>query len=165
MRIQGSKAIMIFDPSLLDSPRWLADEWFAPKYNRLGQALRPGDLRSANHIAWGPQAFSTDFLTYHLDLSGIREVYVHCSVSDNMTLSISGMRDVIGCVQIDESWGSVITYRPYSLADQDIIPLQDGVLGPTMRFYLTDAYGKPLPVGQSYVFIQLSIVPLNTMET
>ena len=165
VRIQGSKAIMIFDPSLLDSPRWLADEWFAPKYNRLGQTLNPGDLRSANHIAWGPQAFSTDFLTYHLDLSGIREVYVHCSVSDNMTLSISGMRDVIGCVQIDESWGSVITYRPFSLADQDIIPLQDGVLGPTMRFYLTDAYGKPLPIGQSYVFIQLSIVPLNTMET
>ena len=82
-----------------------------------------------------------------------------------MTLSISGMRDVIGCVQIDESWGSAITYRPYSLADQDIIPLQDGVLGPTMRFYLTDAYGKPLPIGQSYVFIQLSIVPLNMMET
>ena len=165
MRIQGSKAIMIFDPSLLDSPRWLADEWFAPKYNRLGQTLNPGDLRSANHIAWGPQTFSTDFLTYHLDLSGIREVYVHCSVSDNMTPSISGMRDVIGCIQIDESWGSVITYRPFSLADQDIIPLQDGVLGPTMRFHLTDAYGKPLPIGQSYVFIQLSIVPLNTMET
>ena len=34
-----------------------------------------------------------------------------------------------------------------------------------MRFYLTDAYGKPLPIGQSYVFIQLSVVPLNTMDT
>ena len=75
------------------------------------------------------------------------------------------MRGVIGCVQIDESWGSVITYRPFSLAGQDIIPLQGGVLGPTMRFYLTNAYGKPLPIGQSYVFIQMSIAPLNTMET
>ena len=75
------------------------------------------------------------------------------------------MRDVIGCVQIDESWGSVITYRPFSLADQDIIPLQGGALGPTMRFYLADPYGKLLPIGQSYVFIQLSIVPLNTMDT
>ena len=87
------------------------------------------------------------------------------AVSDNMTLSMSGMRAVIGCVQIDESWGSVITYRPFRLADRDIIPLQDGALGPTVRCYLTDAYGKPLPIGQSYVFIQLSIVPLNTMET
>ena len=60
------------------------DERFAPKYRRLGQTLTPGDLRTANHIAWGPQTFSTDFLTYHLDLSGIGEVYVHCSVSDNM---------------------------------------------------------------------------------
>ena len=75
------------------------------------------------------------------------------------------MRDVIGCIQIHESWRGAITYRPFSLADQDIIPLQDGALGPTMRFYLTDAYGKPLPIGQSYVFIQLSIAPLNTMET
>ena len=69
---------------------------------------------------------------------------------------------------MDESWGSVITYRPFSLADSDVIRLQrlqDGTLGPTIRFWLTDYLGRPLPITEGYVFLQLSIAPLNTMDT
>ena len=163
IRVQSTRALVIFDPNLLGNLRWQADEWFAPKYRRLGTVMNPSDLRMANHIAYGGPDF--DFLTYPLDLSGIREVYIHSSISDNGTLSISGMRSCICVVQVDESWGSVITYRPFSLADSDVIRLQDGTLGPTIRFWLTDYLGRPLPITEGYVFLQLSIVPLNTMDT
>ena len=163
IRVQSTRALVIFDPNLLGNLRWQADEWFAPKYRRLGTVMNPSDLRMANHIAYGGPDF--DFLTYPLDLSGIREVYIHSSISDNGTLSISGMRSCICVVQVDESWGSVITYRPFSLADSDVIRLQDGTLGPTIRFWLTDYLGRPLPITEGYVFLQLSIAPLNTMDT
>jgi hypothetical protein len=163
IRVQSTRALVIFNPDLLSNPRWQADEWFAPKYRRLGTVMNPSDLRMANHIAYGGPDF--DFLTSPLDLSGIREVYIHSSISDNGTLSISGMRSCICVVQVDESWGSVITYRPFSLADSDVIRLQDGTLGPTIRFWLTDYLSRPLPITQGYVFMQLAIVPLNTMDT
>ena len=88
----------------------------------------------ANQIAFGG---GTDFMTHPLDLPGIRVVYIHSSISDTGTLSVSGMRSCVCVVQVDESWGSVITYRPFSLADADVMRLQDGTLGPTIRFWLT----------------------------
>ena len=165
IRVQSTRDMQIFDPELLKSQRWLADEWFAPKYDRKGLTLVPSDLRSANGICWGPGSPDNDFLTHQLNLAPVREVYVHCSASDYGTLTSSGMRDVLAVIQIDESWGSVVTWRPFSLNDQDVIPLQDGVLGPSMRFYLTDAYGRVLPLGESYVYLQLSIIPLQTQDT
>ena len=165
IRVQSTRAMQIFDPELLKSSRWLADEWFAPKYERKGLTLVPSNLRSANGICWGPGSPSTDFLTHQLNLAPVREVYVHCSASDFGTLTSSGMRDVLAVIQIDESWGSVVTWRPFSLNDQDVIPLQDGVLGPSLRFYLTDAYGRVLPLGESYVYLQLSIIPLQTQDS
>ena len=74
------------------------------------------------------------------------------------------MRDVLAVIQIDESWGNVVTWRPFSLSDQDVIPLQDDVVGPSLRFYLTDAYGRILPLGESYVYLQLSIISLQTQD-
>ena len=162
IRIQSTRRLVIFNPDLLGNPRQ-ADERFAPKFRRLGTVMNPNDLRMANHIAWGGPDF--DFMTHPVDLSGIREVYIHSSISDNGTLASSGMRSCVCVVQLDESWGSVIPYRPFSLADADVIRLQDGTLGPTLRFWLTDHVGRPLPITEGYVSLQLSIVPLNTMET
>ena len=68
IRVQSTRAMMIFDPELLKSSRWLADEWFGPKYERKGLTL-------------------------------------------------------------------------------------------------TDAYGRVLPLGESYVYLQLSIIPLQTQDT
>ena len=162
VRVQSSKPLVRFSPNLLSSPRWQADERFAPKCQRLGAVMNPSDLRMANHIASGG---GTDFMTHPLDLSGIREEYIHSSISDTGTLSVSSMRSCVCVVQVDESWGCVITYRPFSLADADVIRLQGGTLGPTSRLWLTDYLGEPLPITEGYVFLQLSIVPLNTTET
>ena len=48
IRVQSTRALQIFDPELLKSSRWLADERFAPKYARKGITLAPSDLRSAS---------------------------------------------------------------------------------------------------------------------
>ena len=39
IRVQSTRGMQIFDPELLKSSRWLADEWFAPKYERMGSRL------------------------------------------------------------------------------------------------------------------------------
>ena len=59
IRVQSTRALVIFNPDLLNNPRWQADEWFAPKYRRLGTVMNPSDLRMANHIAYaGPALIS-----------------------------------------------------------------------------------------------------------
>ena len=107
-----------------------------------------------------------DFISYHIDISGLREVYAHCSLSDHHTITSSGMRDVIGVIQLDQSWGSVVVWRPMGgLADQDVIPLRDGILPDNIRMYLTDAFGVPIPLGVSYVYACLAIVDIDTTGT
>ena len=78
IRIQSTRPLVIFNPDHLSNPRWQADEWFAPKFRRLGTVMNPTELRMANHIAWGGPDF--DFMTHPVDLSGIREVYIHSSI-------------------------------------------------------------------------------------
>ena len=56
IRVQSTRALVIFDPNLLGNLRWQADEWFAPKYRRLGTVMNPRDLWMANHIAHGGPA-------------------------------------------------------------------------------------------------------------
>ena len=75
------------------------------------------------------------------------------------------MRDVIEVVTIDQDWGSLVTYRPIGLADQEVIQLPDNGLQGNIRIYMTDAFGTPLPplAPTQYVYVQLSIVPFATM--
>jgi hypothetical protein len=51
------------------------------------------------------------------------------------------------------------------LADQEVLQLPDNGLQGTIRIYMTDAFGTPLPplAPTQYVYLQLSIVPFATM--
>jgi hypothetical protein len=100
-----------------------------------------------------------------VDLSGLRELYVHSSLSDYNTLTSGGMRDVIAVITIDQDWGRSVTYRPIGLADQEVLQLADNGLPGSIRIYMTDAFGTPLPTlaPTQYVYLQLSIVPYATM--
>ena len=51
------------------------------------------------------------------------------------------------------------------LSDQEVIQLPDNGVPTNIRIYLTDSYGTVLPVtsASQYVFVQLSIVPYQTM--
>ena len=51
------------------------------------------------------------------------------------------------------------------LADQDVIPLRDGILPDNIRMSFTDALGVPLPLGASYVYACLAIVDIDTTGT
>ena len=166
IRIVSSKPILIYDPALLDDERWQNSVWYNPQFARVGTPLQPGRLNAANGMCWAPQVPSQDFISYQIDISGLREVYVHCSLSDHHTITSSGMRDVIGVIQLDQSWGSVVVWRPMGgLADQDVIPLRDGILPDNIRMYLTDAFGVPIPLGASYVYACLAIVDIDTTGT
>jgi len=91
-----------------------------------------------------------------------REVYLHCSLSDNGSLSSCGAMDILAVIPLSEQWGSMVQWRPYGPIDSQSIVLQDGSIS-TIRFYLTDAYNRPLPLTESYVFLELSILDVPTM--
>ena len=59
----------------------------------------------------------------------------------------------------------MVYYRPVGLSDQEVIQLPDNGVPTNIRIYLTDSYGTILPVtsASQYVFVQLSIVPYQTM--
>ena len=100
-----------------------------------------------------------------MDLPGLRELYVHSSLSDYNTLTSGGMRDVIAVIATDQDLGALVTYRPIGLADQEVLQPPDNGLQGTIRIYMTDAFGTPLPplAPTQHVYLQLSIVPFATM--
>ena len=55
-----------------------------------------------------PQAFSKNFTTSTIDLSGLRELFVHSSLSDYGMLSSIGMRDIIAVISVDSDWGNMV---------------------------------------------------------
>jgi hypothetical protein len=80
-----------------------------------------------------------------VDLSGLRELYIHSSLSDYNTLTSGGMRDVIAVMTIDQDWGSLVTYRPIGLADQEVLQLPDNGLQGAIHIYMTDAIRHATP--------------------
>ena len=112
-----------------------------------------------------PQTFSNNFNISTIDLSGLRELYAHSSLSDYGTMSSIGMPDIIAVISVDSDWGSMVYYRLVGLSDQQAIQLPDNGVPTNIRIYLTDSYGTILPVtsASQYVFVQLSIVPYQTM--
>jgi hypothetical protein len=90
-----------------------------------------------------PAGSSNSITTSPLDLSGLRELHVHSSLSDYNTLTSGGMRDVIAVITIDQDWGSLVTYRPIGLADQEVLQLPDNGLQGTIRIYMTEVRDQP----------------------
>ena len=90
---------------------------------------------------------------------------MHSSLSDYGTMSSIGMRDIIAVISVEPNWGNMVYYRPVGLSDQEVIQLPDNGVPTNIRIYLTDSYGTVLTVtsASQYVFVQLSIVPYQTM--
>ena len=156
--------LKLYDAHLLRNRQWVNSDWYDPAKDRWGPALT-SDPRDANRKIPSPQTFSNNFTTSTIDLSGLRELYVHSSLSDYGTLSSIGMRDIIAVISVDSDWGNMVYYRPVGLSDQEVIQLPDNGVPTNIRIYLTDSYGTILPVtsASQYVFVQLSIVPYQTM--
>ena len=90
---------------------------------------------------------------------------MHSSLSDYGTLSSIGMRDIIAVISVDSDGGNMVYYRPVGLSDQEVIQLPDNGVPTNIRMCLTDSCGTILPVtsASQYVFVQLGIVPYQTM--
>jgi hypothetical protein len=156
--------LQIYNTEELRDSWWVSRVWYNPQNDRHGPALE-GNPRDINRKMPSPAGYSNSITTSPVDLVGLRELYIHSSVSDYNTLTSNGMRDVIAVVTIDQDWGSLVTYRPIGLADQEVIQLPDNGLQGNIRIYMTDAFGTPLPplASTQYVYVQLSIVPFATM--
>ena len=93
-----------------------------------------------------PQTFANTFATGQIDISGLREVYVHCpTLSDGSSVTTDNRRDVIATVVCDVPWGRLVSYRPYSFAERELLQLNNEI-PVSLSFYLTDGYGRRLPV-------------------
>ena len=157
--------LQIYNTEELRDEQWARSVWYNPQNDRHGPALIPGSPQDANRKMPSPTGYSNSISTSPVDLSGLRELYIHSSLSDYNTLTSGNMRDVIAVVTIDQDWGSLVTYRPIGLADQEVLQLPDNGLQGNIRIYMTDAFGTPLPplAPTQYVYLQLSIVPYATM--
>ena len=91
------------------------------------------------------------FQTGVIDLSPMREVYLHCSLASNRTLHVNGARDCIARIPIDVGYGDVVAYR--HLGPTDALSSSD-VHFRTIRFQLRDWAGNLAPTG-SFVVIEL----------
>ena len=94
---------------------------------------------------------TSPFQTGVIDLSPLREVYLHCSIANNRTLHINGARDCIARIPIDVDFGQVVTYR--HLGPTDALSCSD-VHFRTIRFQLRDWAGNLAPTG-SFVVVEL----------
>ena len=80
--------------------------------DRWGPALM-SDPRGVNRKIPSPQTFSNNFPSSTSDLSGLRELYVHSSLSDYGTVSSIGMRDVIAVISwtpTGATWSTIVPW-------------------------------------------------------
>ena len=92
-----------------------------------------------------PQTCANTFATGQIGLSGLREVYVHCpTLSDGSTVTTDIRRDVIATVVCDVPWGRLVSYRPSSFAERELLQLNNEI-PVSLSFYLTHGYGRPHP--------------------
>ena len=158
--------IRIYSTELLRDARWVGSEWYSPGNDRAGPALSPADPLDVNRRLAPPQVFSNAFTTGQIDLAGLREVYVHCpTLSDGSSLTTDNRRDIIAVVVCDVPWGQLVTYRPYSFAERELLQLNNEV-PVSVNFYLTDGYGRRLPAlaASQYVMLQLSIIAYDYID-
>jgi hypothetical protein len=118
-----------------------------------------GKLRSINSIQNMPSQASqwnvfrtTPFQSGIVDLTPVREVYLHSSLANNRTMHLNGSRDCIARIPIDVSFGEVVTYR--HLGPTDALSCSDFHFR-TIRFTLRDWSGNLVPQPFSFVVIEL----------
>ena len=98
--------------------------------------------------------YGSAFNTGILDLTSLKEVYLHNSLANNRTLHVNGSRDCIARIPIDVSLGEVVQYR--YLGPTEALSCSDMHFR-TIRFQLRDWAGNIAPLG-SFIAIELSFL-------
>jgi hypothetical protein len=70
---------------------------------------------------------------------------------------------VLAVIPVNENWGSVVSWQPFSPLEAEAVRLEEGVLT-RINIRFTDHVGRPLPMDNtSHTFIQLTLLQLPTM--
>ena len=72
---------------------------------------------------------------------------------------------MIATVACDAPWGRLVSYRPYSFAERELLQLNNEI-PVSLRYHLTDDYGRRLPplAPSQHLFMQLSILSYEYIE-
>ena len=86
-----SYLLQIYSTENLRDAQWARSVWYNPQRDRHGPALSPGSPQDVNRKMPSPVGYSSSITTSPVDLSGLRELYIHSSVSDYNTLTSLGI--------------------------------------------------------------------------
>ena len=80
-------------------------------------------------------------------------------------MTTDNRRNLIATVVCDVPWGRLVSYRPYSFAERELLQLKNEI-PVSLSSYLTDGYGRRLaPLAPSqYLFMQLSILSYDYID-
>ena len=126
--------------SELRDPAWQASHWVGTAYS----ATAPGDLNSQLHFPF-PSSVKPTTTTTNIDLVPYREVYLHSNLTEFRTLKLSGERDCLARIPIDQDFGYVVVYR--HLGPVDSIGCSDKHLR-VLSFSFRDWEGNVVPIDQ-----------------
>ena len=126
--------------SELRDPAWQASNWVDTAYS----ASDPQDLNSQLHFPF-PSSLKDVTVTSNIDLVPYREVYLHSSITEFKTLKLSGERDCLARIPIDQDFGFVVVYR--HLGPSDSIGCSDKHFR-VLSFSFRDWEGKLVPIDQ-----------------
>jgi hypothetical protein len=126
--------------SELRDPAWQASNWVDTPYN----VSDPQDINGQLHFPF-PSSLKDVTVTSNIDLVPYREVYLHSSITEFRTLKLSGERDCLARIPIDQDFGYVVVYR--HLGPSDSIGCSDKHFR-VLSFSFRDWEGKLVPIDQ-----------------
>jgi hypothetical protein len=133
---------------------WRGAQW--DPYDDLQQpydTTYPRDLNGQLFFP-SPSALALRTVSGNIDLAPYREVYLHSSLSNNLTLKTTGERDCIARIPIDVDYGYVVSFR--HLGPSDALSSSDAHFR-NVSFSFRDWRGQLVPIDQP-VAIELVIV-------
>ena len=136
----SSGTFSVIPDTLLETPAWQTNVWLAgggPEYNTAA-------VRSTNELF----AFTdtVDYKATHVssfvDLRSKHSIFLHSSLGNSDSMSVSGLRSILGKIPINAPFGSLATYQ-HSASPYDMTSV-----GPTFmqrpRFFLRDARNQAI---------------------
>ncbi len=131
----SSGTFSVIPDALLETPAWQSGVWRAgggPEYDISA-------VRSTNELFKFTDGveFKASHVSSFVDLRSKHSIFLHSSLGNSDSMSVSGLRSILGKNPVDSPYGSVIHYQ-HSAAPNDTTSV-----GPTFmqrpRFYLRDA--------------------------
>jgi hypothetical protein len=120
--------------TLLETPAWQTSVWLAgggPEYNTKA-------IRSTNELfAFADtMEYRATHVSSFVDLRSKHSIFLHSSLGNSDSMSVSGLRSILGKIPINAPFGSVATFQHTATHDMTSV-------GPTFmqrpRFFLRDA--------------------------